>query len=250
MYHVLTDCGMESCGVESPPPRGIKDGRNSALGAYSSPALCGHEILPLKVQNGEYPLGISEIHGGDGSPSQEEQKSESYGATLLFCPTICSKKGLSNKVKNGQNPLGISWTHGSDGRPSQDMQKADGAATFSLALGSNKVGACGEQLVGNALTQGGDVKAIQGRLTTQKGAFSDLMCGNKELSHTAVRGDNTFGVKWEQPSGNPLTQGGEVKAVQGRLTTQKEAFSDLMCSNKELSHTAMRGSNTIGVKGE
>ncbi|KAA8535795.1 hypothetical protein F0562_030804 [Nyssa sinensis] len=121
--------------------------------------------------------------------------------------------------------------------------------TVSLALGIHKVGACGEQLVGNRLSQGGDVKAIQGRLATQKRAFSYLMCGSKELSHTVVKGGNIVGVKGDQPLGTKVNQGGGVSI----LTATKSAFLDLKCGNKGLSPIVVEGNvgliNTVdGLK--
>ncbi|KAA8524185.1 hypothetical protein F0562_010384 [Nyssa sinensis] len=56
-----------------------------------------------------------------------------------------------------------------------------------------------------------------------------------EVLKDDVRGGNTLGAKRVQPMGNPLTQGDEMRAVQGSLTTQKVTLQDLMCGSKGLS---------------
>ncbi|KAA8525783.1 hypothetical protein F0562_007638 [Nyssa sinensis] len=84
--------------------RGIKACRNSAPEVCSSLALWGNERLPLNAQNGEYPLGNWEIHGGDGSPSQEEEKGERYEAALQVHPAMRPRGGCPLKLKMVNTP--------------------------------------------------------------------------------------------------------------------------------------------------
>ncbi|KAA8524190.1 hypothetical protein F0562_010379 [Nyssa sinensis] len=209
-------------------------------------SFCGKEGLSLQDQNGEFPLRNRETHAGNGRPTLEKQKAENSGTIPLVRPAQCGKKGLTKKVTNDQYPLGTSGTLERAGGPSQDNQKADGTATSSSDLGGNRDVGTGDQLAGNVINQGTEAQAVQGCVTVQKGAFSDLICRNKELSYSDVRGGNTLWVQRVQPLGNPLTQRGKVRAVQGSFTTQKVALQDLMCGSKGLSHTVVRGSHSIG----
>ncbi|KAA8532242.1 hypothetical protein F0562_032275 [Nyssa sinensis] len=135
---------------------GGKSGAQVARGILTNkhsfrPAICGKEGLSLQDQNGDFPLGNSETHGGDGRPTLEKQKGENSGTISLVRPALCCKKGLTKKVTNDQYPMGTSGTYERAGRPSQDKQKADGTATSSSDLGCNRGVANGDQLVGNAI---------------------------------------------------------------------------------------------------
>ncbi|KAA8517830.1 hypothetical protein F0562_015305 [Nyssa sinensis] len=109
-----------------------KASAHSAHELFSSSALCGHEMLPLDVQHGEYPLGNSEMHESDGRPSQEEQKGERYGVPPFSTQLYAAKRGLSLKDQNGEFPLGNRETHGGDGRPTQEKQKGETSGTIPL----------------------------------------------------------------------------------------------------------------------
>ncbi|KAA8532248.1 hypothetical protein F0562_032281 [Nyssa sinensis] len=107
--------------------------------------------LSLQDQNGDFPLGNSETHGGDGRPTLEKQKGENSGTIPLVRPALCCKKGLTKKVTSDQYPMGTSGTYERAGGPSQDKQKVDGTATSSSDLGGNRGVANGDQLVGNVI---------------------------------------------------------------------------------------------------
>ncbi|KAA8532243.1 hypothetical protein F0562_032276 [Nyssa sinensis] len=59
-------------------------------------------------------------------------------------------------------------------------------------------------------------------------------------------GGNTLGVKRVQLVGNVSNQGNEEQAGQGGVSTQKEAFSELICSSKGLSIHAKNGEHPLG----
>ncbi|KAA8546954.1 hypothetical protein F0562_003383 [Nyssa sinensis] len=173
------------------------------------PALCSKEVS-LQAQNGDFPLGNSEIHRGDGQPTLEKQKGENIGTILLVCPTLCGKKWLTKKVANDQYLLGTSGTYERDGRPSQDKQKVDGTATssnkelfYSAVRGGNTFG----------------VKRVQPM----------AMCGISD------------GAKEEQPLGNNGNQRGGVEVVQDLLIATKSTFSDLKSASKGLSSLDANG---------
>ncbi|KAA8524186.1 hypothetical protein F0562_010383 [Nyssa sinensis] len=189
---------QEALGCDGRSCQNLQEGVKSDGAAHRNQGICGNSKLLIKAMHGVSPLdkasiqgGNSEMHGGDGSPSQEEEKGERYRASLLVRPAVCGQEGLSLKVQNNEYPLGNSAIHE--------------GASYSSDLGGNRVVASGEQPVGNALTYRNDVQAIQGRLASQKGAFSDLKCCGTELYHTTVRGSNTLGIKGVHPMGNPLT---------------------------------------------
>ncbi|KAA8525781.1 hypothetical protein F0562_007636 [Nyssa sinensis] len=92
--------------------------------------------------------------------------------------------------------------------------------------------------------------AVQRSLSTQKVAFSDLMCGNNVLSRVAERGGNIIGAKGEQPLGTRLNQ----ERGMNNLAAFKSAFSDFGSRSKGLSPIAIGGSvgqvNTTDIGAE
>ncbi|KAA8541462.1 hypothetical protein F0562_025425 [Nyssa sinensis] len=157
-------------------------------------------------------------------------------------------KRADQKGANNQYPLGTSGSFERAGGPSQENQKVDGTAISRSDLGSTRRGAIGDQLVGNVSNQGNEVQAIQGGVSAQKEAFSELICSTKKQSYSDGRGGNTLGVKRVQLVGNVSNQGNEVQAFQGGVSAKKESFSELICSTRKLSYSDVRGSNTLGVK--
>ncbi|KAA8531313.1 hypothetical protein F0562_006022 [Nyssa sinensis] len=77
-------------------------------------AICGKEGLSLQDQNGDFPLGNSETHKGDGRPTLENQKDLKGGNKRLSPIAVRGSMGRVNPmdfgVENRANPLGKSWS--------------------------------------------------------------------------------------------------------------------------------------------
>ncbi|KAA8531327.1 hypothetical protein F0562_006036 [Nyssa sinensis] len=216
---------------------------------------------------------MESFHGDSSSPSLRERRNLNNGShggcggggggarvarsiqtnKHSICPAFYGKEGLSLQEQNRQFPL---ETLERAGGPSQDNQKADGTATSSSDLGGNRDVAIGDQLVGNVINQGNEMQAVQGCVSAQKGAFSELICSTEELSYSDVKGGTTLGVKRvqpmamggisggakeEQPLDNSGKQGGGMGAVPDLLATTKCTISDLKCTSRGLSFLDANG---------